>query len=124
MTAPIERLRAVLAAATPGPWEADLGLVGPPPRHGVPWMYIAECPRAANAGAIAALGTLHPALLAVVKAAVEPHWEAVGGHARARVCRLCQRVLSRRVDGSLAHADGCPVPALDAAIAAALPEGT
>lgn len=113
MSDPIERLRAVLAAATPGPWEAEHPY-GPP--HG--WVissarHVSHPDVCRGAGredreAISALGTLWPALLAVVEAAVE-----VADH-RGRCATL---------EGGRAHSQlAFRLADLDAAIAAALPE--
>lgn len=112
----IARARALLARATPGPWRHALpgpggydSVVGPGPRGPV----LAEVGGfddatigldGPTARAIALLGSVWPELLAVA--------EYVGGPYH----RCCEHVRAGE------HLDGCPVPALFAALREHLPE--
>lgn len=103
----IDRLRRVLDAATPGPWTAgDDPEATPVDPRGLM--------REEDARALAALGTLHPALLAVVEAAVyarEESWDVDRDDLRDAV-----------VDAEAWQALRDAIDDLDAAIAEALPE--
>lgn len=91
----LERLRAVLEAATPGPWTTHVEDPGwDEPRVGwvpeVLTIYGADgdmMPEA-NARAIAALGTLWPELLAVAEAAEDDTTQGVNQALRALVAKV------------------------------------
>lgn len=116
MADPLARLWAVLEAATPGPWRArEAGRGGDKAEIVADWgrgshapMVVWRMPHGDSVGiedarAIAALGTLWPALLAVAE--------------------RCDRTCDWPTCSPYEHDPACPVGGLLAAIDAALPDG-